>query len=76
VAVFPQSSVAVQVRVVVYVPVHAPGVVLLANVIVTVASQASVAVATPKKGVAEHSIGLITEGQEMTGETLSAITIS
>ena len=44
VAVLPQSSVAVQVRVTLYVPTHDPGVVASVNVMVTVASQASVAV--------------------------------
>ena len=60
VAVLPQSSVAVQVRVAVYVPAHEPGVELSKCVIVTLASHMSMAVASNHCGVFGHStIGLI-----------------
>lgn len=52
---FPQSSVAVHVRVTVYSCGQEPGVVTSAKVGTTDASQASVAVATPKLGAAGHS---------------------
>ena len=55
--VLPQSSVAVHVRVVLYVPIHDPGVVISAKVIVTVASHASVAVGGKNTGTAGQSIG-------------------
>jgi hypothetical protein len=57
VAIFPQSSVAVQVRVVLYVPVHVPGVDASTKVISTVASQASVAVGDVNTGNAGQSTG-------------------
>jgi len=53
---FPQSSVAVQVLVTVNSPGQVPGVVTSAKVIVTVGSQASVAVAIPKVGVKGQSM--------------------
>ena len=59
VAVLPQSSVAVQVRVTLYVPVHDPGVVASVNVIATVASQASVAVGALKTGTDGQSTGVV-----------------
>jgi len=59
VAELPQSSVAVQVRVVLYVPAHEPGVVASTKVIVTVASQASVAVGGTNTGIAGQSIGVV-----------------
>jgi len=59
VAVFPQSSVAVHVRVTLYVPAHDPGVVASVNVIVTVASHASVAVGGVNTGTAGQSIGVV-----------------
>ena len=59
VAVFPQSSVAVQVLVAVYVPGHDPGVEESENVIATVPSQASVAVAATHVGVAGQLIGVV-----------------
>ncbi len=55
----PQSSVAVQVRVTLYVPAHDPCVVASVNVIATVASQASVAVGAVKTGTAGQLIGLV-----------------
>ena len=57
--VFPQSSVAVQVRVTLYVPVHDPCVVASENVIATVASQASVAVGAFHTGTAGQLIGVV-----------------
>src|SRR6187397_3108571 len=53
---FPQSSVAVHVLVTVSSAGQVPGVVTSAKVIITVASQASVAVAKPKVGVKGQSI--------------------
>ena len=52
VAVFPQSSVAVQVLVTLYDPVHAPFVVTSFDVNVKLLPQASVAIATANTGVA------------------------
>ena len=57
VAVLPQSSVAVQVRVTPYVPLHDPVVVASTKLIVTVASQASVAVGGINTGKAGQVIG-------------------
>ena len=57
--VLPQSSVAVQVRVVLYVPAQEPCVVASTNVIVTVASHASVAVGGMKTGTAGQLIGVV-----------------
>jgi len=57
VAVFPQSSVAVQVRVTLYVPAQDPAVVASTNIMVTVASHASVAVGGVNTGVAGQLIG-------------------
>ena len=59
VEVLPQSSVAVHVRVVLYVPTHDPGVLTSANVIVTVASHASVAVGGKNTGTAGQLIGVV-----------------
>ena len=59
VALFPQSSVAVHVRVVLYVPTHDPGVVTSANVIVTLTSHASVAVGGMNTGKAGQLIGVV-----------------
>ena len=59
VAVLPQSSVAVQVRVKLYVPAHDPCVVASVNAIVTVASQASVAVGAINTGTAGQLIGVV-----------------
>ena len=59
VAVLPQSSVAVHVRVTLYVPAHDPCVVASVNVIVTVASHASVAVGGVNTGTEGQLIGLV-----------------
>ena len=58
-AVLPQSSVAVQVRLTLYVPVQVPGVVRSEKVIATDGSQASVAVGGVKTGVAGQLIGVV-----------------
>ena len=68
---FPQASVAVQVRVTEYSCGQSPGVVESEKVMVGLASQASVAVAAPKFGVAGHSIGVLTVGQLITGGVVS-----
>ena len=57
-AELPQSSVAVQVRVIVYVPAQGPAIELSLNEIVTVPSQASVAVASIHTGVNGQLIGV------------------
>ena len=75
VAVFPQSSVAVKVLVIVYVPVHVPAVDASAKVIVTVASHASVAVALPNDGEVGQLMGEVTVGQVITGAVTSCTTI-
>src|SRR6187551_3407320 len=75
VAVLPQSSVAVQVRVVLYVPTHEPGVVASTNVMVTVASQASVAVGGVSTGKAEQSTGVVCATQVIVGAVISCTTI-
>ena len=59
VAVLPQSSVAVQVLVTLDVPAHDPCVVASVNVIITVASQASVAVGALNTGTAGQLIGVV-----------------
>ena len=71
VEVLPQSSVAVQVRVAVYVPVHVPGVDESTNVTVTVASHASVAVALTHTGALGQSIGVVCATHVIAGEVLS-----
>ena len=58
VAVFPQSSVAVQVRVVLYVFGHDPGVLTSEKVIETLGSQVSVAVGGVNTGVAGQLTGV------------------
>lgn len=76
VAVLPQSSVAVQVRVTVLACAQGPLItVTVANVIVTVASQASVAVALPNAGLVGQFIGDVTLGQFNIGGVLSSTTI-
>ena len=75
VAVLPQSSVAVHVLVTLYVPAHEPEVVASENVIVTLASQLSIAVAIPKLGTAGQSIMLANSGQEMVGGVESSTVI-
>ena len=59
VELLPQSSVAVQVRVTLYVPAQEPCVVASENVIATVASQASVAVGAFHTGTAGQLIGVV-----------------
>jgi hypothetical protein len=59
VAVLPQSSVAVHVRVVLEVPGQEPGVVASEKVITTVRSHASVAVGGVNTGVAGQLIGVV-----------------
>ena len=55
----PQSSVAVQVRVTLYVPGQEPWVVASVNVMVTVASQTSVAVGGVNTGTAGQLTGVV-----------------
>jgi hypothetical protein len=59
VELLPQSSVAVQVRVVLYVPIHEPGVDTSAKVMVTLTSHASVAVGGVNTGTAGQLIGVV-----------------
>ena len=59
VAVFPQSSVAVHVRVVLYVFGHEPGVLTSENVIATLGSQVSVAVGAVNTGNAGQLTGVV-----------------
>jgi len=69
---FPQSSVAVQVLVTVSSAGHVPGVVTSVNVMLIVASQASVAVANPKVGVKGQSmVSFGITGQVITGAVVS-----
>src|SRR6188768_1671133 len=69
---FPQSSVAVQVLVTVSSAGHVPGVVTSAKVMLTDASQASVAVANPKVGINGQSIvSFGITGQVITGAVVS-----
>jgi hypothetical protein len=78
---FPQSSVAVHVRVMADSPVHPPGEVASAKVIVGVPSQLSVAVAMPSAiftagfVLAEHSM-VTFAGQVIAGATLSSTTMT
>ena len=71
VAVLPQSSVAVHVRVAVEVPVHVPGVEESENVTVTVPSHASVAVGAFHSGTAGQLIGVVCATQVIVGGVLS-----
>ena len=72
VAVLPQSSVAVQVRVTVYSAGQLPGVVTSLKLMATEGSHASVAVAAPKEGVAGQLMGVgDTVGQVMLGGVIS-----
>ncbi len=68
---FPQSSVAVHVRVTLYVPAHDPCVVASVNVIVTVASHASVAVGAVKSGTDGQLIGVVCATQVIVGAVMS-----
>ena len=52
-----------------------PGIESVVKVMVGDPSQASVAVAVPKSGVAGHSIGLTTVGHVIIGAVLSSTTI-
>jgi hypothetical protein len=70
-AVFPQSSVAVQVLATLYVPGHVPGVVTSANVIVTLGSQVSVAVGGVNTGVAGQLIGVVCVTHVIVGGVIS-----
>jgi hypothetical protein len=78
---FPQSSVAVHVRVMADSPVQPPGSVASVKVIVGVPSQLSVAEAMPRAGLtagfvlAEHSM-VTFAGQVMEGATLSSTTMT
>src|SRR6188768_475237 len=73
---FPQSSVAVQVLVTVSSAGQVPGVVTSANVMLTDASQASVAVANPKVGVKGQSmVSFGITGQVITGAVVSCTNI-
>jgi len=71
VAVLPQSSVAVQVRVTLYAPAHEPGVVASTNVISTVASHASVAVGVINTGITEQSTGDVCATHKIVGGVIS-----
>jgi hypothetical protein len=75
VAVLPQSSVAVQVRVTLYVPVHDPCVVASLKVTATVASHASVAVGAVNTGTAGQLIGVVWATHVIVGGVLSRTTI-
>jgi hypothetical protein len=75
VAVLPQSSVAVQVRVTLYVPAHDPCVVASVNVIATVASHASVAVGAVKTGTPGQLTGVFCVAQTKVGGVLSTTRI-
>src|SRR5688572_20312700 len=70
IAELPQSSVATQVRVTLYV-LPQPGVVASTNAIDTLASQASLAETVPKAGAAGHSMGDTTVGQIIVGGVMS-----
>ena len=75
VAVLPQSSVAVHVLLTLYVPVQVPGVVKSENVMVTLGSQASVAVGGVNTGVAGQLIGVVWVAQVIVGGVISCTTM-
>lgn len=75
VAVFPQSSVAVQVLVAVYVPGQEPGVEESEKVTVTEASHASVAVGAENTGALGQFTGVVCATHVMVGGVLSNTTI-
>src|SRR5678816_2468419 len=75
VAVFPQSSVAVHVRVVLYVLGHDPGVLTSENVIETLGSQVSVAVGGVNTGNAGQLTGVVCITQVIVGGVISCTTI-
>src|SRR6187431_2580120 len=70
-AVFPQSSVAVQVRVTLKVPAHEPWVVTSLKVIATLTSQASVAVGGVNTGADGQLIGVVCATQVIVGAVTS-----
>src|SRR5882757_5698951 len=74
VEVLPQSSVAIHVRVTLKLPGQLPGVVTSLNVMATLVSHASEAVAAAKVGVAEQLIGVTTDGQVILGGVISLTT--
>ena len=71
VALLPQSSVAVHVLVVLYVPVHEPWVIISEKVMLTVASQASVAVGATNTGVTGQLIGVVCVAHVIVGGVTS-----
>ena len=71
VELFPQASVAIQVRVTLYDPVQAPGVVISEEVSVNALPQASVAVATANSGVEGQLIVVEAGNAEITGAVIS-----
>ena len=71
VELFPQASVAVQVRVTLYEPAQAPGVVTSAEVSVKALPQASTAVATANTGVAGQLIVVGSGNASITGAVIS-----
>ena len=71
---FPHASVASHVLVVAYDPAHEPGVVASANVIATVASQASVAVGALNDGTDGQLIGVACSTQVIVGAVTSRTT--
>ena len=68
---FPQASVAVHVRVTLYEPAHAPGVVTSSDVRVKILPQLSVAVATANTGVAGQLIVVMAGKGSITGAVIS-----
>ena len=76
VAVLPQSSVASQVRVVLYVPKQLPGVVASVKVRLTLTSHRSDTVGGGKTGVAGQLMGDTAGTQVMTGGVLSCTVIA
>ena len=71
VAVFPQSSVAVQVLATLNVFGHEPGMVTSEKVMVTLGSQASVAVGGVNTGVVGQLIGVVCATQLIVGGVIS-----
>ena len=67
----PQSSVAVQVRVTLYVPAQEPGVVISINEIATLISHSSVAVGVVNTGKEGQSIGVVCATQIIVGAVIS-----
>ena len=68
---FPQASVAVQVRITLYNPAHAPVVVISFDVRVKTLPQLSVAVATANTGVAGQLIVVTAGNGSITGAAIS-----